>query len=119
MAAYSMADETYNTIEYYHPVTPSQNTVQQGLSLVIAFFIPLVIALAVSMNPEMPLKTALLTLAALLSIGGLIIERRLFFTQGNHLQNLYYGNFRTTGAANPLTSPARAGVPVPKLFGRN
>ncbi|MBI5179176.1 MAG: dimethyl sulfoxide reductase anchor subunit [Nitrospinae bacterium] len=108
------AYETYNTIEYHFPMTASQQTLHQALTLIVAFFLPLLVALMVSVNPVMPVKTPLIIVCALLNIGGLIIERRLFFTQGNHLQNLYYGNYRITGAKNPLASSARPGVPVPR-----
>ena len=108
------AYDHYNTKEYFFPITVRQNVAQQMAVLVAAFFLPMLMAIVVSMVPSLPFAPVLLTIGAISMVGGLIIERRLFFIQGNHLQNLYYGNYRMNMVQNPVASKARKGTPVPK-----
>ncbi len=103
----------FNTKEYSFPITRRQNGTQQMAVLAAAFFLPLAMALYAAMNPAMK-QGGLFSTAALLIVAGLVLERRLFFIQGNHLQNLYYGNFRRNEVANPVASPAKPGTPLPK-----
>lgn len=52
--------------------------------------------------------------AALIAVSGAFVERWLFFAEGNHMQNLYYGAFVDKGAKNPLLTKATAGIPAPR-----
>lgn len=103
----------YNTTEYHYPVTEKQNRTQQNVVLIAAFIVPLAIW---SLGPMLNNPTAyngLTLLAAVLIVGGLLLERRLFFTQGNHLQNIYYGNFRTKPVINPILTRDAKQYPAP------
>ena len=108
-AAYSH----FNTREYFLPMTRRQNDIQQALVLGISFFLPLLMAFYAAYNPASKLG-GLFSTAALLIVAGLILERRLFFIQGNHIQNLYYGNYRRNAVQNPVASKAKSGTPQPK-----
>ncbi len=103
----------FNTKEYFFPITPAQNGIQQAAVIGISFFLPLVMALFAVWNPMIKLG-GLFSTAALLIVAGLILERRLFFIQGNHIQNLYYGNYRQNEVQNPAASKAKSGTPKPK-----
>lgn len=52
--------------------------------------------------------------SAVIAILGAFVERWLFFAEGNHMQNLYYGAFMDKGATNPLLTKAKAGTPMPR-----
>ncbi len=103
----------YNTKEYYYPSSEGAAGGIKGLVLVLAFILPVVLWVAVASGIAVPFNTALSIVAAVSMISGLILERRFFFIQGNNLQNLYYSNFRSTEAKNPLVSKARKGTAVP------
>jgi DMSO reductase anchor subunit len=103
----------YNTKEYFHPISEKCLDKTRFVVLTVAFGFPLIIWVISALNVLASLNTALTVAAAVLMIAGLVIERRLFFIQGNNIQNLYYANFRSTGARNPLESKARKGSPVP------
>lgn len=91
----------FNTIEYFFPISPEKNLICQTVTLTIAFIIPIVSTLSAE-STGLELKGLLLVLSALSTTIGLLIERRLFFIQGNHIQNLYYGNYRFNEVKNPL-----------------
>jgi DMSO reductase anchor subunit len=79
-----------------------------------AFVLPLIIWIAAAANVFADLNPGIGIIAAVSMTGGLLLERRMFFTQGNNIQNLYYSNFRSTGARNPLvTKAASKGSPIP------
>ena len=103
--------EHYNTKEYSSGLSDAQIRSIQITSLSLAFIIPLILWMAVPARPDAAKIFAIL--AALSMIAGLLIERRLFFIEGNHLQNLYYSRFRGNAARNPLLSKAKKGTPVP------
>ncbi|MBF0293050.1 MAG: dimethyl sulfoxide reductase anchor subunit [Nitrospinae bacterium] len=52
--------------------------------------------------------------SAVIAILGAFVERWLFFAEGNHMQNLYYGAFTDKGVMNPLLTKAKAGTPTPR-----
>ena len=103
----------YNTTEYYYPVTEKQNQRQQAAVLVAAFIAPLAVWSLGPMLNNPTVYNALTILAALLVTGGLLLERKLFFTQGNHLQNIYYGNFKTREVKNPILTKGTKQYPTP------
>ncbi|NTU42308.1 MAG: dimethyl sulfoxide reductase anchor subunit [Nitrospirales bacterium] len=94
------ACDNYNTIEYHYPINSAQNASQQTLILLMAFVAPFLIwAMIPGMFPGL--------VATALMITGLLMERRLFFIQGSHIQNLYYANYKRNVVKNPLLSKAR------------
>ncbi len=103
----------YNTKEYHFPMDKQQAGFQQAAVLALAFFLPMLIALRISFA-AVPFKGLLPIIGATAMVCGLVIERRLFFIQWNHLQNLYYGNYRMNRVKNPVASKARKGTPLPK-----
>jgi len=104
----------YNTKEYYYPQTARQLTIQKLAVIVLAFLIPLSIFFVTAEFSEIAFLKLPLSLGAVASLViGYLIERRLFFIQGNHIQNLYYGNFKRNITPNPILSQARKGTPVP------
>lgn len=104
----------YNTKEYFYPHSRQETVMQIALVLTLSFIIPLLLWLFIALNPLGQFNTLLSIAAAIFFISGLIIERRLFFIQGNNLQNLYYNNFRRADVRNPLLSKARKGTPLPQ-----
>ena len=103
----------YNTKEYFHSVTAQGMANAKLQVLALAFVLPLVSWGAIALGAVDSFINVLSAAAALSMLIGLVLERRLFFIQGNNLQNLYYSNFRSTGVQNPLLSRARKGTPVP------
>jgi DMSO reductase anchor subunit len=103
----------YNTKEFYHPSSESNDRQMKSIVLNAAFILPLIIWIAAANNVFGDLNSIFGIIAAVIMIGGLILERRVFFTQGNNIQNLYYSNFRSTGARNPMLRKADKCAPVP------
>ncbi|MFA5352786.1 MAG: DmsC/YnfH family molybdoenzyme membrane anchor subunit [Thermodesulfovibrionales bacterium] len=94
------AYDNYNTIEYHYPINRSQDSSQQLLVLLLAFAAPLLIwAMLHGTFPGLMATTLMIT--------GLMMERRLFFIHGSHLQNLYYSNYKKNAVKNPLLSKVR------------
>ncbi len=103
----------YNTKEYCYENSDRITRNTMNLVLTVAFLVPIILWTVAAFKREMAYIPELTVVAAIAMIAGLIIERRFFFIQGNNVQNLYYANFRSTGARNPLESRARKGAPVP------
>jgi DMSO reductase anchor subunit len=103
----------YNTKEYYHPMSQEQSGRQQAFVVVSSFIIPIGLWIFINGNPELHIGALLAIAAAVSVIAGLMIERRLFFIQGNHIQNLYYEKFKYNDAKNPILSRAKKGTPAP------
>jgi DMSO reductase anchor subunit len=103
----------FNTKEYYYPVSEKSMKRSKALALTLAFIVPLILWTVVLSGLSESLSGILSGAASVSLIIGLLIDRRLFFIQGNNIQNLYYSNFRSTGAPNPLVSKARRGTPQP------
>jgi DMSO reductase anchor subunit len=89
----------FNTKEYFYPLTDSQLLYQRTAVIFFAFLIPL--ALIYTMTGS---SAVFPLIAFAVMTAGIIIERRLFFIEGTHIQNLYYGNFRKNRKANPIVS---------------
>ena len=103
--------EHFNTKEYYYPFTKEKNKLYKRIVLAIAFVIPLIIWLVVTFGSgEIKAQSFLLTgVGACIMLLGILLERHLFFIQGNHIQNLYYGRFRKCIIENPLLTAGKAG----------
>lgn len=104
----------FNTKEFYVPLSRKDAPSRQMLVLITAFFIPLSLGIVNASGIAPALFAPVSALSAIIMLGGLVLERRLFFMQGNHLQNLYYGNYHLNRTKNPIASKARSGVPLPK-----
>lgn len=102
----------YNTTEYSFNSEISHQS-QRLMVISIAFALPIAAWMIISADAMPTLNPALSSVATLLMLGGLIWERRFFFIEGNHIQNLYYGNFKNSGAVNPLLSKSRPNHPAP------
>ncbi|MDH5541714.1 MAG: dimethyl sulfoxide reductase anchor subunit [Nitrospinota bacterium] len=88
----------FNTKEYFFPITNIQIVTRQLLAITLIFVLPFILLFFF-------VPSAFSTgLTLVLITAGLVIERSLFFIQGNHIQNLYYGNFRKNMASNPILS---------------
>lgn len=96
--------EHYNTEEYYYPISKNKMNLQQTFVLSTSFIFPIILWLFINANPNLNINVLLSVIAAISVISGLIAERRLFFIQGNHIQNLYYERFRYSKAKNPVLS---------------
>ena len=108
------AYDHYNTLEYKHHIAPAMKKFQERLVLLLTFILPLIVWFTFEQQLSIPFTGGALSLLAAISILiGVIIERRLFFIEGNHVQNLYYGNFVFKNIKNPILSKAKKGTPVP------
>lgn len=97
----------YNTREYFFPITNLQILTHQIAVFTLAFVLPALLLCYASDNAGNGNGSFILYTALILMTAGLVIERRLFFIQGNHIQNLYYGNFRRNKVNNPILSTPR------------
>jgi len=103
----------YNTREYFHRISEKADAGTKSLVVNMAFILPLFIWGTLALNLAGSYSLLLSIIAAVSMTAGLLVERRLFFIHGNNIQNLYYNNFRSTGASNPIVSKARKGTAVP------
>jgi DMSO reductase anchor subunit len=94
----------FNTKEYFYPITDSGLLFQRTAVLLLAFIIPLLLLYTMT-GAGTVAGTVMPLFAFAVMTAGIIIERRLFFIEGTHIQNLYYGNFRKNRKANPIVSP--------------
>ncbi len=108
------AYDHYNTTDFHFPLTDQQLQTQKVMIVLFIFVLPLISwFLMLYMNLGNMINIVLGFSSVGLMIVGYLIERRLFFIEGNHLQNLYYGNFRSNKVPNPLLTKARKGTPIP------
>ncbi|CAA7621480.1 DmsC/YnfH family molybdoenzyme membrane anchor subunit [Magnetospirillum sp. UT-4] len=77
---------SYNTTEYRHGIGSEVVRGLVVLFLFLAFALPAALVAAGWATGEHPM----LLLAALVQYVGLMVERWVFFAQGNHVQNMYY-----------------------------
>lgn len=104
--------EHFNTKEFHYKSSDTGLKIQENLVLLISFLIPIGAWIVINQNmvPEKLLMPFVIVITGIMILG-LIIDRRHFFIIGNHLQNHYYGNFRSNKVKNPLLIPARKGTP--------
>ncbi len=106
------AYDNYNTKEYFYKA--DNKVMQERLVIVFAFVVPLFIWLFIGYNRVYSFIDLVLSLVVMvLVIFGFLWDRRLFFIEGNHLQNLYYNNFRVKAIKNPILTKAKRGTPIP------
>ncbi len=114
LADMGVSYDHYNTIEYNYGGFKGSRSMIRIISIVLLFIVPIVI-LSLDYMPLFRGEPAGLALVAvLLMIPGALMERWLFFADGNHAQNLYYGNFIDKGALNPLLQSGKAQAPLPE-----
>jgi DMSO reductase anchor subunit len=106
--------EHYNTKEYHYKAGKAKSGGVRYVTVGALFLLPL----ATMVVDYMPLFRGgavggAAALGAVVMIGGGFAERWLFFVEGNHIQNLYYGAFPSKRAPNPITTPAKAVHPRP------
>lgn len=104
----------YNTREYVYRKYADIRGTLKLLALAAMFAVPF----ALMMMDYRPLLSgghgAMAVPSAVMAILGAFVERWLFFAEGNHMQNLYYGAFTDKGVKNPLLTKAKAGTPMPR-----
>ncbi len=108
------AYDHYNTIDFHFPLTQRQLQTQKAIIILFIFILPLIgwlLMLYTNLGNIINIVIGFSNVGLMML--GYLIERRLFFIEGNHLQNLYYGNFRSNKVANPLLTKARKGTPIP------
>ncbi|MBI4686301.1 MAG: dimethyl sulfoxide reductase anchor subunit [Nitrospirae bacterium] len=98
--------EYYNTKEFFYPVK-KEDVNMQRLSVILLLAVSVILWGLINAVPQGENNFILSISATILIISGRIIERRLFFIQGNHIQNLYYERFRNKNTVNPLLSRAK------------
>ncbi len=101
------AYETYNSHEFYFPLDEKEKGKKKLLVLLVGFILPLLSLVLIAHNLGSSMIGFIALCGAVLNLVGLFIERKLFFVQGNHVQNLYYGNFPTNTVINPLVVSGR------------
>jgi DMSO reductase anchor subunit len=103
----------YNTKEYIYRNHADIRGGLKLLSLAAIFVIPFGL-LMMDYRPLLSGGHGVMAIpSAVIAILGAFVERWLFFAEGNHMQNLYYGAFIDKGAKNPLLTKAKVGTPTP------
>ncbi|MGE5548479.1 MAG: dimethyl sulfoxide reductase anchor subunit family protein [Solirubrobacterales bacterium] len=78
--------EAFNTKEFFQPCTRQTLKGMAAFALFFGFALPAMLLVAAWIKNETPF----LAMAFLSQYLGLLVERWVFFAQGNHVQNLYY-----------------------------
>jgi DMSO reductase anchor subunit len=104
----------YNTKEYSYRERTELRGTMRLVALITVFALPIALFMA-NYRPLMMGSHGMTAIpAAILAILGAFLERWLFFADGNHIQNLYYGAFPDKGIKNPLLTKAKTGTPAPR-----
>ncbi len=109
------AYENYNTREYFHKSGKKIERAMIWFVMTVLFILPLSMLTLdyVAVFNGHPSTWGVLAALSML-IGGLA-ERWLFFVQGNHVQNLYYGRFVDKNGKNPILQPGKTAGPLPPV----
>lgn len=104
----------YNTKEYFYRKHADIRWALRLFALASLFAVPFALMM-LDYRPLLSGGHGVMALpSAIIAILGAFVERWLFFADGNHMQNLYYGQFTDRGVKNPLLTKAKAGTPAPK-----
>jgi len=104
----------YNTKEYHYTKLGDKRGLMKNIVILGLYVAPLVM-MTVDYIPLLGGGQGFLALpVAALMLAVAFMERWLFFAEGNHAQNLYYGNFTAETAANPLLQSGRKTAPLPR-----
>ncbi|MDH5559706.1 MAG: dimethyl sulfoxide reductase anchor subunit [Deltaproteobacteria bacterium] len=102
------AYQHFNTTEYHHPISLKAKAVQKRGVLLLVYLTPIVLwSASLLLKPKAPFVAGLSLLAFFSCFSGIYIERRLFFIEANHWQNLYYGNFNRFNLKNPFLTKTK------------
>lgn len=103
----------YNTKEFYHPISAAQ--LSKHRNVIITAFVCAIGAwlLSAFVTKFLFIEILFTGVGAGTFLIALLVERYTFFIEGNHVQNLYYGNFKTNSNENPLVIEAKKGTPLP------
>jgi len=103
----------YNTTEY-DARAPAATVETMRYIVIGALFIGPLALLSLDYMPLLRGEGGWLGAPALvLALTGAVAERWLFFVEGNHAQNLYYGTYRGRKGPNPLLESGKAHAPLP------
>ena len=80
--------ENYVLREMGYQIARKHAVKLRGIAIVLAFFLPAVLALLAALG-VLPAVTT--TAAALAALAGLLVERWLFFAEATHVSTIYYG----------------------------
>ncbi|MCI4624333.1 MAG: dimethyl sulfoxide reductase anchor subunit [Candidatus Magnetoovum sp. WYHC-5] len=105
--------EHFNTKEFHYFIPTEELILKKKKVIVITFILPIMLWILTALKPLQMIADYISIFAVILMIRGLITERFLFFAEGNHIQNLYYGNFKSYKNENPLLISAKKGTPLP------
>ncbi len=103
----------YNTKEYDYIGFANNRGRIRRISLALLFGSPIIL-LTLDYMPHLKGSPGILgVIAAIFMMAGALMERWLFFVDGNHAQNLYYGSFKDAEAPNPILQSSKKGAQLP------
>ncbi len=105
--------EHYNTKEYYHKPFRGLHRIVRTLVVATLFVAPLFLMMKDYDSIISGGSDTFTMVAAVIMVLGTFAERWLFFAEGNHIQNLYYGNFINKGGVNPILVSNKNSAPLP------
>ena len=103
----------YNTLEYCYTGLEGAWGLVKALSILFLYVFP---ATVVAWDYTVLMaggQAYLAPLAAFSAIAGAFMERWLFFVEGDHVQNLYYGNYPERTRLNPVLQAGKKDAPLP------
>lgn len=103
----------YNTNEYSSKKYRNKFMTIKGFVIVALFIAPLLFLIIDYISLSSSQHGFMAPVTAVFMTVGAIAELWLFFAEGNHIQNLYYGNFIENKVTNPILQPAKKGTPIP------
>jgi len=105
---------TYNTEEYHYAGLKQKRGLMKGASMILLYAVPMA-ALAWDYMAFLSGGQGLCMapVAAVSALAGAFLERWVFFVEGNHAQNLYYGNFPAEARPNPILQSGKKDAPLP------
>ncbi|MDH4182636.1 MAG: dimethyl sulfoxide reductase anchor subunit [Nitrospinota bacterium] len=104
---------TYNTMEYHYTGLEGSRSLMKTASIFLLYIIPMAALAWDYMALISGGKACMGWVAAACAMTGAFMERWLFFVEGNHAQNHYYGNFPAPTAINPILQPGKKDAPLP------
>jgi len=104
---------TYNTEEYHYTALKEKRGILKGVSIIALYLVPMA-AMAWDYMAILSGGLAILApVAAISAMAGAFVERWVFFVEGNHAQNHYYGNFPAKTRPNPILQSGKKDAPLP------
>ncbi|MDH5509333.1 MAG: dimethyl sulfoxide reductase anchor subunit [Nitrospinota bacterium] len=104
---------TYNTEEYHYTALKEKRGILKVASIILLYILPMAGLAWDYMALFSGGEGCLAPVAAISAMGGAFIERWVFFVEGNHAQNLYYGNFPVEARPNPILQSGKKDAPLP------